>query len=120
VPTFLDRFCAAVSSGDKAYVVAHTENGTFSSDQATDPKKCGGRTGKRCFRKTGGQHAEADFRPVCTRVQTQLRADLAKSVREEGGTLRARLSEGDLVSDLVIERQGKDFRLLREVAPGKP
>ena len=55
---------------------------------------------------------------MCARVQAQPRAELAKSVREEGGAFRARLTDGDLVSELIIEPQGTDFRLLREVEPG--
>lgn len=118
-PEFLDRFCAAVASGDKAYVASHTENATFSSSQAMDPKKCGGKTGKRCSSRGGGQHADADFNPVCARIKAQ-GPELAKNVREEGGSLRARLTDGDYLSDLIIERQGADFRLIREVAPEKP
>lgn len=117
VPEFLDRFCGAVASGDKAYVLAHTNNGAFSSTQKTDPRKCGGRTGKRCSTRAGAAHADADFGPVCVRIKGTPPADLARSVHEEGGALRARLSEGDYLSDLVIERQGADFRLMQEVAP---
>ena len=119
VPAFLDRFCAAVASGDKAYVVAHTDDGTFQSSQVTDPTKCGAPTGKRCRHHVGGAHADADFHPVCARIQAQPRADLARSVHDERGTLRVRLIDGDLVSDLVIERQDADFRLMKEVEPGK-
>lgn len=76
LPAFLDRFCAAVASGDKAYVTAHVDP-SFTSEQATDPTTCGGRTGKRCFRRLGGQHAEPDFAPVCARIKAVPRATTA-------------------------------------------
>ena len=114
---FLTRFCSAVGTSDKGYINAHTSNGSFSSEQATDPAKCGGRTGKRCKRVYGGQNAEANFGPVCTRIGAQ--PSLAKATREEAGQYKVRLSDGDLISDLVIEKSGRDFRLLKEVIPSK-
>ncbi len=115
---FLMRFCGAVNQGDKAYILSHTMNGTFSSEQATDPTKCGGRTGKRCKRMLGGQHADANFGPVCTRIGSQ--PSLSKATRPEGTGYRVRLMDGDLISDLVIEKSGNDFRLVNEVMPPKP
>jgi hypothetical protein len=114
VPTFLDRFCKAVAAGDRAYVLAHTDNGTFSSAQGTDPDSP--RPGRRTHH-VGGAHADFDFTPVCARVRAQPAADLPKRIREEDGLTLVRLKNDALASDLVIERRGTDFRLLREDEP---
>ena len=64
-----------------------------------------------------GHHADADFGPVCARIRAQPRGELARRVREEDGVILVRLRDSGMASDLVIQRRGADFRLLREEAP---
>lgn len=117
LPAFLDRFCAAVASGDKAYVTAHADP-SFTSEQATDPATCGGRTGKRCSRRLGGHHAELDFAPVCARIKAVPR-DVLKATPQTNGTAHLRLTEEGMVSDLLVEKHGNDYRVVRESVPDK-
>jgi hypothetical protein len=110
-PSFLTRFCDAVAAGDKAYVTGHAD-AAFTSQQGPDPERPAGRK-----RTLGGLHHAADFADVCTRVRAQPTGEIARRVREEDGVLLVRLRNGTMASDLVIERRGADFRLVREESP---
>lgn len=115
VPSFLTRFCDAVAAADKAYVVAHADT-TFSSSMGPDPDAP--RRGRT--KNYGGVHHAGDtnFNPVCTRIRAQPAGELARRVREQNGTFYVRLRQDGMASDLVVARNGADFKLLREDEPG--